>query len=102
MSNEKSPSKNKSHVPTSVLKWSEPFGEVSPHAFLFHTHTHTQTHTHSVLRGGDAELLLGIHLTSTFVKFYEKGCCQRHSSGFPRDQVRISGSRGHPDPGRNG
>ena len=43
MSNGKSPSKNKRHVPTSVLKWSEPFGEVSPHAFLFHTHTHTHT-----------------------------------------------------------
>ena len=43
MSNEKSPSKNKSHVPTNVLKWSEPFGEVSPRALVFHTHTHTHT-----------------------------------------------------------
>lgn len=65
MSNEKSPSKNKNHVPhgLNVLKRSEPFGEVSPHARLSFSLTHT--HMHSVLRGRDAELLLGINSTST-------------------------------------
>lgn len=65
MSNEKSPSKDKNHVPhgLNVLKQSEPFGEVSPHALLSLSLTHA--HTHSVLRGRDAELLLGINSTST-------------------------------------
>lgn len=65
VSNEKSPSKDKNHVPhgLNVLKQSEPFGEVSPHALLSLSLTHA--HTHSVLRGRDAELLLGINSTST-------------------------------------
>ena len=103
MSNEKSPNKNKNHVPRglNVLKCSEPFGEVSPRALLTHTHTHTHT-THSVLRGRDAELLLGINSTSTFDKFYENSFCQRHSLGFPQDHIRISRSLGHSDLCRNG
>ena len=68
-----------------------------------HSHTHTHTHTtHSVLRGRDAELLLGINSTSIFDKFYENSFCQRHSLSFPQDHVRISGGWGHCDPCRNG